>query len=100
RAHRHLHSFPTRRSSDLIPHFYVEAQADITALAGDAASTSLRMSRPIEEVLIGASARALRSCPQMLTSWIDGKIRRHREVNIGIDRKSTRLNSSHVSISY
>src|SRR5699024_12450137 len=60
--HRSLHSFPTRRSSDLFGADYVMAQI------------SLRM---ITELF----AMDLMNC-------------------VHSDRKSTRLNSSHVSISY
>src|SRR5699024_11896906 len=61
---RHLHSFPTRRSSDL----------------HDAMSETLRTTGNASVCLT-----ALREA-----------VRAHRS----IDRKSTRLNSSHVSISY
>src|SRR5438477_6533854 len=59
-AHRDLHSFPTRRSSDLEP-------PDVDAERGAA---------PAEQA--------------------DGE----GDIRIGVDRKSTRLNSSHMSISY
>src|SRR5438309_7443948 len=65
RAHRDLHSFPTRRSSDL---------------AGAA-----RQHRPAAaEVAVGPGGAA--AAAQAGTTWSD--------------RKSTRLNSSHSSISY
>src|SRR5207253_6907928 len=75
--HRDLHSFPTRRSSDL--------------------------SRPRHSVRrsLAATARAMRT---ELTWWSPGaagsrgRLRRAR-LSAG-DRKSTRLNSSHVAISY
>src|SRR5690625_6383365 len=60
RAHRDLHSFPTRRSSDL---------------RGDDAR---------------GGPRGRGRC----------RGRAHRELGRGRDRKSTRLNSSHVAISY
>src|SRR5437868_14056259 len=64
RYHRYLHSFPTRRSSDLAY-------------------------RPRGSAFAGtSSSRSSASCP-------------HRaERAAKRDRKSTRLNSSHVSISY
>src|SRR5690625_6722317 len=65
--HRHLHSFPTRRSSDL---------------GGELAD----LRQPLDQLLVGI-----------------GQQPRHRDPAgpqlIG-DRKSTRLNSSHVAISY
>src|SRR5437868_12306905 len=62
---RALHSFPTRRSSDLVSRSVLDAR--------------------FREVLG-------RSPIRYLTEW-----RMHHSVR---DRKSTRLNSSHVSISY
>src|SRR3990167_9805906 len=38
--------------------------------------------------------------PGANASWKDGAIARNAETNIGLDRKSTRLNSSHSQISY
>src|SRR5207253_11308783 len=69
--HRDLHSFPTRRSSDLDTWFLIVATG-IVALLNGLAIVRLRVWNPGREVM----ARA----PE--------------------DRKSTRLNSSHVAISY
>src|SRR5438034_5261514 len=68
RAHRHLHSFPTRRSSDL------EQQLRLDPL-DDAIDAVARLEIGEDEGPAGPS-----SSP--------------------IDRKSTRLNSSHTVISY
>src|SRR2546428_9153045 len=76
--HRNLHSFPTRRSSDLQG---TEAElADVDGVGG-----------------VAASALPTPQTVQFL----------HRAVSIGrgfeprvLDRKSTRLNSSHDQISY
>src|SRR5207249_10456503 len=92
-----LHSFPTRRSSDLVH------------------KPTLLIGIVVPEV-------KNRSCRMMLTVWIEessalrsvcvghfdiratglnGEIKRHRDSSWQReDRKSTRLNSSHVSISY
>src|SRR5699024_12535925 len=70
--HRHLHSFPTRRSSDL----------------GSARSTRSISRAP-------CSLRACRS-PASSTPALPSP----PTIRCGRDRKSTRLNSSHVSISY
>src|SRR5436309_11921644 len=59
---RHLHSFPTRRSSDL-----------------SSRSSLARVMTPITP-------------RESVTSHVPG--------SLGLDRKSTRLNSSHVKISY
>src|SRR5699024_12857091 len=69
--HRDLHSFPTRRSSDL--------------RRSDAGSVP-RRSPCVEAVRRARGSTALRCCSS--TTFSHG------------DRKSTRLNSSHVSISY
>src|SRR5438067_5086190 len=81
--HRALHSFPTRRSSDLF------ADARNAPIVGRGASDGDRFlsdspSEPaIDLEYVGQTLRRLAS-----------------EVDRGLDRKSTRLNSSHVSISY
>src|SRR5438477_7214806 len=69
--HRDLHSFPTRRSSDL----NAEASTDITLRS---------------EVLSYSRARGLFAGLSLAGST----------VRPDKDRKSTRLNSSHMSISY
>src|SRR5207245_9514179 len=68
RAHPHLHSFPTRRSSDL---------------AGSSRTLFLEGVRAFVEVV---------TPPALLLVVGAG--------HVAIDRKSTRLNSSHGSISY
>src|SRR5262245_62199698 len=74
-APRDLHSFPTRRSSDLPP----MAAAPRVSLLG---STKL---------LTGSATEVSESRPTRSTELASG---------FGIDRKSTRLNSSHLGISY
>src|SRR5690625_6685697 len=76
--HRHLPSFPTRRSSDL---------AD--PIAGDAA---VAMSPPSAEHWFGTDATGR----DVFSRVVHGAIHSLS----GADRKSTRLNSSHVAISY
>src|SRR5690625_5678271 len=73
-AHPHLHSFPTRRSSDLNRRRH----------CGTATTTAL----------LGTSA----THPFSQTPRLSDQ-NRHRST-LGLDRKSTRLNSSHVAISY
>src|SRR5438876_8392055 len=68
-AHRHLHSFPTRRSSDLAPIFA-------------AAQIGVASSRPPSQY----------RCLPIRTGG--------NTIGNEQDRKSTRLNSSHPSISY
>src|SRR5439155_21162918 len=78
RPHRHLHSFPTRRSSDL------------PALAGELLhepAHPFRAGRPRQH---GVDRHA---CPRR-------RLRAAGADRLGRDRKSTRLNSSHVASSY
>src|SRR5207249_11224799 len=85
-SHPHLTSFPTRRSSDLS--FALKSGPSKTTLAlldrfGDAALPAIGSEKP--------------------THWLRVRRRLQREARrLGLrgDRKSTRLNSSHVSISY
>src|SRR5699024_12277557 len=86
RSLRLLHSFPTRRSSDL----------------GDMVEY-LPKWREIDELVklvqfVGVGRPGFHKCSQYPILWVDVP-----ETEISstlIDRKSTRLNSSHVSISY
>src|SRR5690606_41512935 len=84
RAHRDLHSFPTRRSSDLLGSSGAAVPFALPVPV-DGAQRSFPHGRPLQSVrlLRGAARRILRT----------GPARRG-------DRKSTRLNSSHVKISY
>src|SRR5699024_12788442 len=81
--HLHLHSFPTRRSSDLENPTYLKL-------------------RPVQDSKLDRLVAPL-LCPgeeivQTFQSVRDGVVFTTRRVIA--DRKSTRLNSSHVSISY
>src|SRR5690606_41229666 len=98
-AHHCLHPFPTRRSSDLleIPAGAVEDAArrkqyliDVTS---EACSTfrQLRVDRCIPA---GIQARELELLSAALLLGDD------HQLSVSPDRKSTRLNSSHVKISY
>src|SRR5437868_11250688 len=71
-AHRDLHSFPTRRSSDLVHHAH-------------------RGGLAVQERRLDGRHRRERGDPLR---------ERHPHERVTTDRKSTRLNSSHVSISY
>src|SRR5439155_11054323 len=73
--HPHLHSFPTRRSSDLIRRRQSLAWLRAPSIAGPTRTTT-------------AILRTL-SVPSTST-----------RAALKVDRKSTRLNSSHVAISY
>src|SRR5690606_39412730 len=82
RVHRDLHSFPTRRSSDL------SSPGWMPLLTGSTGSVFA-----IRYILIGGVFR-IDDEPARATA-IGGAARSLRR-----DRKSTRLNSSHVKISY
>src|SRR5690606_41517801 len=78
-AHRHLHSFPTRRSSDL-----AESPRRLFAVAAD-------LGEDLEDPPRLRGRLALRALAHLV---------RLEEFRWQVDRKSTRLNSSHVKISY
>src|SRR5699024_12746823 len=87
---RYLHSFPTRRSSDL------------TRLIG---SFSIRASKMASEM----ASHILSGWPSVTDSDVNNLFSiifpfhlsfTHSGIRMFLDRKSTRLNSSHVSISY
>src|SRR5207302_8553326 len=89
--HRHLHSFPTRRSSDLYP-----AGVSVWNELG----TLLSLCRRYHSTNIG-NGGGIRLLSRI---GISGHllVRRTslRTKDALVDRKSTRLNSSHVKISY
>src|SRR5438309_7955407 len=81
--HRDLHSFPTRRSSDL--NGFVAFQIHEVRLPEPPAVSDVRVRFVVSpELLSQLKAGDADSSPQA----------------VGQDRKSTRLNSSHSSISY
>src|SRR5947209_9759384 len=75
RAHRHIHSFPTRRSSDLVEVFPSQARG-----------------RHSMALVISVDPR----------DGLEGFVLRdyQRHAVAASDRESTRLNSSHANISY
>src|SRR3712207_8551887 len=83
-AHRDLHSFPTRRSSDLGS----DPEKVARALLGRGPQVA-QLSLPVR----GSGFIACRSPPVAhVASWSSTRVE--------VDRKSTRLNSSHANISY
>src|SRR5699024_11649569 len=94
-SHRALHTFPTRRSSDLYfkeAHPYYQQNVVVIGGKNSAVDTTIELQRA------GANVTVLYRGSNYSTSikpWIlpafEPLVR---------DRKSTRLNSSHVSISY
>src|SRR5205085_7369207 len=88
-AHRHLHSFPTRRSSDLVPSHRPPVTASPSATA---ASSSVTAGYAAEEVM------TLLASPDPSATFMETNAVTIRTPDT--DRKSTRLNSSHSQISY
>src|SRR5699024_12753355 len=80
---RALHSFPTRRSSDLVGAVKLRDQNTPTPV-------------PIDGWSVLAAALAFGGLVYGINAIGEG----HAVLPLWIDRKSTRLNSSHVSISY
>src|SRR5207253_9067822 len=88
RDHRDLPSFPTRRSSDLISivMHYGDGPGAIVSLANSAAYNAVTL------LWIVYFRQQSQSIPEIDVA---------PELNaLNVDRKSTRLNSSHVAISY
>src|SRR5690606_41141298 len=88
--HLALHSFPTRRSSDLV----------VTATSASHNVAGGTQVRPIQPA--NPTAQASNSAPVRLFQFHSEKStpRLGSASNSATDRKSTRLNSSHVKISY
>src|SRR5690606_42038138 len=94
RLHRHLPSFPTRRSSDLAAKDDVVATATVqrigTAAAGDVVGPAIAP-QEVAAARSGQRVRALERQEEQASQIVIVDV---------LDRKSTRLNSSHVKISY
>src|SRR5699024_12545366 len=96
----YLHSFPTRRSSDLIIIIFGNTEKDMYITVG-----SDHTDRELEAVNIGKSKQVCGKpfgkkawkLDDVLTHWDELILSSEQYLE---DRKSTRLNSSHVSISY
>ncbi len=71
-----------------VPHFYLEADLDVEALAAlreqvnDGASPEEKVS--FNDLLVRASALALRAVPECNVSWVDGQIVVHDRADISI----------------
>src|SRR5207248_9891378 len=87
----HPHSFPTRRSSDLAPGVLRTSTlpAGYALIDGDTA-TLIDAPRTAE----GLANHGIRKIDSVLLTH------HHRDSSAAADRKSTRLNSSHRTISY
>jgi pyruvate dehydrogenase E2 component (dihydrolipoamide acetyltransferase) len=80
----------TTESWTTVPHFFVTRDVDASALleAREAALARIEKSHSVRvtytDLLVALVARALVKHPRLNGSWVDGKIRIHSEVNIGI----------------
>src|SRR5436305_3736637 len=88
RASRHLHSFPTRRSSDL-------GEADVLVVDVD-------VHEPVQRALLDQAGLEAAVVGLQVVDDLEANHGglKSRLVKEGSDRKSTRLNSSHVRNSY
>src|SRR5690606_7684474 len=94
RDHPSLHSFPTRRSSDLqLAQFFLD---DLNRIEGTTKSFSRDALVRLYQHNWPGNVRELRNYVQRAYIMADDVI----ECDVAVDRKSTRLNSSHVKISY
>jgi pyruvate dehydrogenase E2 component (dihydrolipoamide acetyltransferase) len=66
-----------------IPHFYVQSWCDVTALAAGPPGATTRLRQSPDDLIIHACAVALAQHPQLLSSWMDGVVRRYSDINIG-----------------
>src|SRR5439155_24304688 len=91
--YRYLHSFPTRRSSDLEyrPSIFFSVPTLYAAILREAETTG----QPLDF----SPVRQCVSAGETLPAEIFERWKRTTGLEI-LDRKSTRLNSSHVAISY
>src|SRR5207249_10068214 len=95
-AHRALHSFPTRRSSDLVSNVDFPDAGMLEGVSFDGGKTWTTK-------LIGSGDNLGDACCDPSLSFDQyGNLFLTYLFNVEntLDRKSTRLNSSHVSISY
>src|SRR5207245_10133503 len=92
RPHHDLHYFPTRRSSDL-------AGAENLTRTSAAVMLAIEQARKEERKLI-CFITGVPGSGKTLAGLNIVHSRELHEGSLGVDRKSTRLNSSHGSISY
>src|SRR5206468_12912599 len=98
-AHRYLHSFPTRRSSDLfgaqLQFGFLSIPFTIIWIVG--ITNAINLIDGLDGLAAGVSSIALISISGI--AFIQGYLYVF-VIGLIVDRKSTRLNSSHDQISY
>src|SRR5690606_39955317 len=99
-THLYLHSFPTRRSSDLVYYSYYskvieanEVMEVMKAMSFITIFTTITLITFLYFIFVLVVYKAFRSTKLPI------KNKKSSQVVLNIDRKSTRLNSSHVKIS-
>src|SRR5690606_41486358 len=90
--HRAPLSFPTRRSSDLADQLQQLVVVGAAAQRAAQVHPGLRKQAGVEDAVGGQ--------PRARAAAAEGLRDRGDESHLALDRKSTRLNSSHVKISY
>src|SRR5207253_9707293 len=95
-----LHSFPTRRSSDLVSRPAAGAVMVAVGSSGLLTVPAIRSPFPTRHhVLLGSPRASSVPAPTTPERWLTGWWEQTVATAVP-DRKSTRLNSSHVAISY
>src|SRR5690606_41546361 len=98
-AHNHLHSFPTRRSSDLNNSEIIAVEGFI--IMGELSLDPGARGQNLSPLAMQALGRAMELEPENPRAMIMmAQMELGTAQFFGQDRKSTRLNSSHVKISY
>src|SRR5690606_40095748 len=97
RRPRHLRPFPTRRSSDLAP-MAPASPRDLAEVAATVAREAAGLLAGAVEERRGVSGTTRVTAKSTPTDWVTEWD--HASEALIRDRKSTRLNSSHVKISY
>src|SRR5207302_10377224 len=97
---RDLHSFPTRRSSDLRSSLFQRATGQLGGRAELGKRSAAVKSRSVGDVRSHAAAVTQKTPSTSLAGGAGEAAGKHSRRGSGADRKSTRLNSSHVKISY
>src|SRR5690606_41641819 len=98
RTLRHLDSFPTRRSSDL--EIAESGQSQFAPLYPDDMKLFDKIDTIVKRIYRGSEAVADKSVRDQLHQWEQQGYGNLPVCMAKTDRKSTRLNSSHVKISY
>src|SRR5690606_41986510 len=99
RHHRDLHSFPTRRSSDLVKNSNGRVKVFTDNDLKENYFGGLNWKEQCKEIIDALPNQVVISCDiDSLYQWYCPNT--GTPVPGGLDRKSTRLNSSHVKISY